>query len=294
MDQAKMIWTDGQVLPEEALKVGILDRTFEHGLGLFETLRTWRRRAPLLDRHLARMRRSASELGLPFETLRIPDASSVAALLDAEPGPDDVVLRITLSGGLSATMGGTLWMRTLPLPKPARPEGMAVEIGSWTRPGDSLARHKTLNYWSRRRAFESAGARGFDEILQGFDSTGHRKVLEGSRTNLFCVRGSTLFTPSTRCPIVPGIMRALVIEQMKTVDGLDLREVDGFHWEDLRGAEEVFLTNSVRGIVPVGRLVTSTAEAPRDWPADRPWTQRLSRLVNDWLRKKGLDHDHGS
>ena len=54
-----MIWVGGRIVPDDALRVSVLDRTFEHGLGLFETLRTWNGRAPLLDRHLARMTRSA-------------------------------------------------------------------------------------------------------------------------------------------------------------------------------------------------------------------------------------------
>ena len=36
-----MIWFRGEVVPDEALRISVLDRTFEHGLGLFETFRTW-------------------------------------------------------------------------------------------------------------------------------------------------------------------------------------------------------------------------------------------------------------
>ena len=34
-----MIWVRGQIVPDEELTISVLDRTFEHGLGLFETLR---------------------------------------------------------------------------------------------------------------------------------------------------------------------------------------------------------------------------------------------------------------
>ncbi len=36
-----MIWVNGRIVPDPSLTISVLDRTFEHGLGLFETLRTW-------------------------------------------------------------------------------------------------------------------------------------------------------------------------------------------------------------------------------------------------------------
>ena len=61
-----MIWVHGEIVPDDALGISVLDRTFEHGLGLFETFRTWNGHATLLDRHLDRLTRSAHELGLPL------------------------------------------------------------------------------------------------------------------------------------------------------------------------------------------------------------------------------------
>ncbi len=78
-----MIWTRGEIIPDEALRISVLDRTFEHGLGLFETFRTWNGHATLLDRHLERMRRSADELGLPLYTGDLPDFGAVVRLKQA-------------------------------------------------------------------------------------------------------------------------------------------------------------------------------------------------------------------
>ena len=43
-----MIWVRGQIVPDDGLSISVLDRTFEHGLGLFETLRTWNGQPTLL------------------------------------------------------------------------------------------------------------------------------------------------------------------------------------------------------------------------------------------------------
>ena len=112
-----MIWVRGQIVPDDALTISVLDRTFEHGLGLFETLRTWNGYATLLPRHLDRLTRSAATLGLPLDLSALPDARDIQDLLQADGGTGDAVVRITLSGGLSPTHGSTLWMRSFPLPE---------------------------------------------------------------------------------------------------------------------------------------------------------------------------------
>ena len=69
-----MIWVDGKIVDDNELKISASDRAFEHGLGLFETLRTWHGGAPLLERHLDRMERSARALGLPFDRFRAAES----------------------------------------------------------------------------------------------------------------------------------------------------------------------------------------------------------------------------
>ena len=127
-----MIWVDGQILPDDGLTINALDRTFEHGLGLFETLRTWGGRPTLLDWHLARMLRSAEELKLPIDPASLPDAEDVRALLEAEGFQEDRMLRITASGG-TASGQSVVWMRSSPLPPPTRDGGEPSPAWHWSR-----------------------------------------------------------------------------------------------------------------------------------------------------------------
>jgi branched-subunit amino acid aminotransferase/4-amino-4-deoxychorismate lyase len=272
-----LIWFDRRIVAGDGASIPVADRTFEHGLGLFETLRTWDGRPTLLDRHLARLTRSADELGLPLDPGSLPDAGAVAELRRANGADGDVLVRITLSGGVPDGRGGSVWMRTAPLPTPPPPGGAVVAPAPWTiSPDDPLARYKTLNYWSRRRAHDRGRSAGADEVLF---ATPDGRVWEGSRTNLFLVRGTSLVTPGLDGPVLPGVMRALVLELAGGV-GLSPRERD-VSAADLDGADEVFLTNSVRGIVPVGRTPTRTFEAPGGW------TRRLSDRLGLWLRESG-------
>jgi branched-subunit amino acid aminotransferase/4-amino-4-deoxychorismate lyase len=273
-----MIWVAGRIVRDRKLKVSALDRTFEHGLGLFETLRTWDGRAVLLERHMARLSRSASELGLPLGPAALPDASAVAKLLRADRVRGDVVLRITLTGGLPESGKSTLWMRTAPLPPP-RTNGVYITFEEWeVSRGDPIARHKALNYWSRRLAFEHASQSDYDEILS---HTGDGLYWEGSRTNLFIVKDGELLTPSRDGPIVPGVMREVVLG--RAVDlSMTVRQTNGLSFEAIQGADEVFLTNAVRGIIPVAEATPCGS-----WPAPGPWTEKLRTRVSDWIDQGG-------
>ena len=278
-----MIWVGGRVVSDEALTISVLDRTFEHGLGLFETMRTWRGRAPLLARHLARLSRSARELGLPLDPSALPDDRAVSELLESEAAEGDRVLRVTLSGGLDQATCSTVWMRTAPLPPPMPGDGAVVELGTWqVGSRDPLARHKSLNYWTRRIAYESSRRAGFDEALF---MTPEGDLQEGSRTNLFFLKDDVLITPGLVGPLVPGIMRSLVLERARAL-ALRTSEVPDLRLATLAEADEIFLTNSVRGIVPVARLVvTRPSTSQQDWRAPGPWTQRLMTLLADWFER---------
>ena len=274
-----MIWVGGRIVPDDALKISVLDRTFEHGLGLFETLRTWEGHPTLLDRHLARLTRSAGELGLPLDPAMLPDAGAVAALLGAGEVPGDALVRITLSGGVSDSAGSTLWMRAGPLPPPVGERGAAIELFGWQVAGlDPLARYKSLNYWGRRIAYNAVKEPGWADESLSF--TPDFSLWEGSRTNVFAVKDEALVTPGLTGPIVPGVMRSLVVETARRL-GLGVVERP-LRLRDIVGADEVFLTNSVRGMIAAG-------EAPpgRTRWTEWPLTRRLWGEILPWLNRGG-------
>ncbi|MHB1559866.1 MAG: aminotransferase class IV [Isosphaeraceae bacterium] len=275
-----MIWTRGEVVPEEALRISVLDRTFEHGLGLFETLRTWRGHATLLLRHLDRMRRSAAALGLRLSAGDEPDAAAVRRLCAADGfGPDsDARLRITMTGGSGADGNSTLWMTAGTLP-PEFPDkrGIRIDRTMVVDPADPLVRHKTLNYWRRRIEQERVAMEQADEVLC---VTPDGLVCEGTRANIFLVERRRLLTPGTEGPLLAGILRGVAIERARRA-GIEV--VEGpVPLAAIAGADEAFLTNSLRGIVPIGRMLGT------DWPAPGPITLALREDIRSWLENGGI------
>ena len=270
-----LIWHRGAIIPANNLRVEVADSAFEHGLGLFETLRAAQGHPLWLGRHLERMSNSARALGLPTLTADdLPDEFAIRELLQAD-SRTDALIRITRTGG--GAVAPTLWVRTGPMPlEIPEPGATIVEASFRVDCDDPLARHKTLNYWARRIAYDRALEQGGHEalILDGFG-----RPCEGSRTNLFLVLGESIVTPPLTSPIVPGLMRRAVIECAVEI-GLHVCETP-LSQEDLRGCSEVFLTNSVRGIIHVARLIGTVN---RRLSGDLATVALLRRALTDsWL-----------
>ena len=155
---ARMIWVGGRIVPDDALTISVLDRTFEHGLGLFETFRTWNGHADAarpppgpadaLGRGAGPAARSVDQL---------PDAEAVAALLEADGrrrrrgAPDHAdAAGSPSSARLDALDAAVAPARRRP-GRRGRPSARAWPVDR----DDPLAGHKTLNYWS-----QAAGLRG--------------------------------------------------------------------------------------------------------------------------------------
>jgi branched-subunit amino acid aminotransferase/4-amino-4-deoxychorismate lyase len=117
---------------------------------------------------------------------------------------------------------------------------------------------------------------GFDEVLSTSDGP---CFWEGSRTNLFLISDDSLITPALSGPIVPGIMRGLVLELARLLR-VHIREVRELDLRTLEEAHEVFLTNSVRGLIPVSRLGDMTWDV-----VPGRLTYGLADYVSQWLNQ---------
>lgn len=253
-----MIWSSHAIIPPEAFAISADDRILEHGIGLFETFRTYNRRAPSLARHRGRLMRSAQALGIALDPELVPDEKAVRDLMAACGINGEARVRITLSGGSPERgLAAKLWMRAQPLAAEAK-KTLALSFAPWTiEREDPLARHKSVNYWSRRLAWEYALGLGRDDALI---TSADGQVWEASRANLFVIQGGRMATPPISGPIVPGIMRSAVLEWARTAGfAIDEREIDR---SEIDQADELFLTNSVRGIMPVMRILDRSLEAP--------------------------------
>jgi len=177
-----------------------------------------------LDRHLARMKRSADAFGFAFDRHHARNELQAATFFLREARR----LRLLLSSS------GALAIESRPLP--AAPDE-AVEVALAPLPveaEDFRLRHKTSDRAFYDKAREAAGT--FEVVFadrEGF-------LTEGSFTNLFVERGGRLLTPPLKRGLLPGVLREVLIEEGRAEEA-DLR------LEDLEGG--FFVGNAVRGLV---------------------------------------------
>jgi 4-amino-4-deoxychorismate lyase len=256
-------WINGR----KDTRLDVRDRGLQYGDGVFETMRVRAGRVRLLGYHLERL-----EAGCRRLKIVLPPARALRIEIErrAAERPEAVIKLIVTRGSGSRgyrPSGRERCTRILslhPLPDrvpdaPVRVRLCAARLGQ--NPG--LAGLKTLN------RLESVLARcewRDPRIWEGLMRDIEENIVCGTMSNLFVRRGATLLTPRLdRCGVA-GVMRRWVLE---TAGDLELRALESrLTWQDLREAEEVFMSNAVVGLRSVGviehgkqRLRTPSVEA---------------------------------
>jgi branched-chain amino acid aminotransferase len=237
--------------------VSVFDRGFLYGDAVFEVLRTYGGVPFALDEHLARLRRSAErvaiELPVDDRSLRDEVERAVAASGNVESYVRIVVTRG--SGPLSLdpdTAEHPLRVVLVEAVTPPAPEAYARGVGAvlvHTRravDGTAAAGAKVTNYLANLLAVREAKARGAHEALV-VDAHGH--VVEGASSNVFVVHGGRVATPPETAGILAGITRARILSAAAAL-GVAVEERD-LSVDDVTGADEVFITSSIRELLSV-------------------------------------------
>jgi para-aminobenzoate synthetase/4-amino-4-deoxychorismate lyase len=232
-------------------------------LGVFETLLVLDGTAVELDAHLDRLAASVRSLyGAALPT-------RARHLLEERAGGLDLGrVRLTIAPG-SSGLECEVAAEAID-PEPCFPSWEAgAELRGFRLPG-GLGAHK----WADRSPIPRF-ADGAVPLLLSEDGD----VLEAGTANVFAVLDEALITPAADGRILPGITRAVTITAAQG-QGLDVHQ-RRVAYEELLGAREVFLTGSVRGIVPAraldgtalgggGEVSSRVAEALREsWQGGR-------------------------
>jgi branched-chain amino acid aminotransferase len=272
------VWIDGTLVAPDAAVVSVFDHGFTVGDGVFETLKVVYGRPFAVTRHLDRLERSATGLGLGLPLGR----KEMRAVIDdviAEVGPGAGRMRITLTGGpapLGSGRGGgppTLVVAAA-AGSPWDADTVAVTV-PWPRNERSaVAGIKTTSYAENVVALAEAAKVGATEALFP-NLVGN--LCEGTGSNVFAVFGDRVLTPPLLAGCLAGVTRALVLEL------LDDADEENIALGDLAQADEVLLTSSTRDVQPL-RLLDG-----RELPgAEGPVAQRAKAAIVG-LQSRDLD-----
>lgn len=287
---------DGRITKPEEAVVPVLDRGFLYGDSVYEVL--WWHRGVLVQQreHLDRLRASGRHLYMDVE---VSDEDLVRAVHDTcdaagTADEEDAYVRLMVtrgSGPLGLDLQNHDAQRVVVVVAPANRPGrerwekglrMAV-VHRRRNPRVALdPRAKTGNYLNNVLAFHEAHLAGADDALM-LNERG--EVTEATTANVYVVRGGRLGTPPLAAGILEGTTRMRILA-LCLEHGIEAAE-EVLVPEDVRTADEVFVSSSVRGILPVVLLDGVAIGDGRPGP--------LTRRVRD-LFEAAADEDaaHGA
>lgn len=276
-----LIFLNGQIVKEEDAKVRVDDLSYQFGYGLFETVKCEQGVPIFFEDHYRRLTGSAKEIGMPFpvdiievkewikDVLKANNLSSARLKIIISKRSNDKFNVLILPGNLERTAG-------------------SYSILGWKLsrdPGSVSFRHKTTSRADSYVAFKSALENGFDEALYVNEKG---ELTECTRANIFLVLEDKLITPLLESGILPGVTRSKVMEIAKSSQ-IQIEEKI-VHRLYLNKSVDVFITNSIIGIMPVTRLKLEDKEF--NFIKRSELTTRLMNLydvcVKDYLKSRNL------
>ncbi len=274
------VWVDGTLVDPETPAVSAVDHGVTVGDGAFETAKIDDGVPFALTRHLRRLDRTMAGLGLPaadHDHIR----KGVEAVLSGER-IDVGRLRFTVTAGrgpLGSDRHDSELTHIVTAVPHARPEPCgAVVTVPWVRnERAATAGLKTTSYADNVVALAHAKAHGAMEAVL---ANTRGELCEATGSNVFVVTGGVVRTPPLDSGCLAGITRELVLEWCRA-DGIEVVE-DALPLEVLNGADEVFLTSSIKDVLPV------SAVDGRSLPAPGPVTADICAV---WARHAALEVD---
>ena len=279
-----IVYLNGEFLPVESAKISVLDRGFIFGDGVYEVLPVYNGHLFRLAEHLQRLENSLQAIRLANPLSRQQWTERLTTLVAHNHGGDQsVYLQVTRGPAkrehnFPHSIQPTVFMMSEAIQaQPPSPGVKAITYPDirWQR-CDIKAVALLANVLLRQQAVD-VGAVETILIRDGY-------VMEGAASNVFVVIDGITMTPPKSQYILPGITRDLILEVMQA-NQLPYQEV-AITETQLRSAAEIWVTSSVREILPITTLDEQTVSSGKPGPI---WSQvwQLYQNYKQQLRSYG-------
>jgi branched-chain amino acid aminotransferase len=252
-----IVYINGLFTPLKNAKVSILDRGFYYGDGLFETMLAFKGKVFRFNQHIERLFISLPQVLIDLPMTRNEVKYVVQQTLDRNKFKN-AVIRLTITRGIndpsfqiSPEVPPTIVIHARPhqpLPRVIYSKGVQVTLLYLQVPILPGIKHslKTCNYLFNILVREISKRQG---SMEGIIVDPILGVTEGATSNVFIVKKGVIKTPAVNIGVLDGVTRKVVLEialnhKIPVKIGLLVPE-------DVLTADEVFITNSGIGIVPV-------------------------------------------
>lgn len=247
-----IVYLNGEFLPADEAKVSVFDRGFLFGDSVYEVIPFYQGVGFRLQAHLERLNHS-------LRAVRIKNEGSWNEILDTlvrknGGGNLSVYLQVTRgnagkrSHAYDDSLEPTVFACCTPI-KDVWGEGAKSVVPLKAIVTEDLRWHrcdiKSTCLLPNILVLQQAKDEGVQEALFSRND----KLTEGSACNLFLVKRGVLYTPKRSSEILGGITRELVLE-LADKHAIQFQEVD-IDYEQLLSADEVWVSSSTRGVVPV-------------------------------------------
>lgn len=256
----ELVSVNGEIYKPEDAKISVFDRGFLYGDAIYEVTRSYGKVLAHLELHIDRLYRSADRLAMPLPWSKEELIAELYRIHKAADG-EDAYIRIQVSRGEGpisldprAARGVNTVIYVKPVPKP-NPENYTKGVSVVTT--DVLRNSKNAidpniksgNYLNNILAIQKGLATNAAECLmvnrEGF-------ITEATTSNIYMVKDGRVYSSPDNFDILWGITRSRVRE-LARAHNVDWVE-KGFTPEELRNADEVFLTSSIREVMPVSHV----------------------------------------
>lgn len=276
-----MLYLDGEFVPAATATVSVNDRGFQFADGCYEVTLVVDGRCIALDRHLARLQRALDTLRIEFDAASLAPIHHELIERNELAGLPLASIYVQITRGVAPRahafpvgVAPTVLVRAQEIAGPSR---SAIEQGSRAMTADDIrwgrVDIKTIGLLPNVLVQQAAVDAGVDDVILHRDGV----VTEGSHTNVFGVIDGVLVTAPADHRILPGVVRAVVIESALAA-GIQVAERE-WTLDELRAADEVFMTSTTAGARPIvevdGRSVGAGSRGPM--------TVRLQDLYQDFV-----------
>lgn len=270
----ELCYIEGQFVPPEEAKIPVSDLMIQRGVGVFETIGTWKRRPLMLTPHLERLLRSASSSRIcPLQTL---DEMKKIVKTGIQQVEGDIQVKVYLSGGdefdeekgfTQPRLFAVFEKMNLPAPE-AYEKGVSLEPVPIGREDPSV---KSVDYRSTYSL-----TKGAFEVL--YCPKG--EITEAGHSTFFMILKGVLVTaPLSR--VLKGTTRQIVLE-LASREGLRVEERCPLLTE-LAEASEAFITGSVKKILPVVRVGERTIGTGHPGKVTARLSDAYLQHIEQWL-----------
>lgn len=253
LDRVNYTYVNGKIIAADQPVLPVNNRGYRYGDGIFETIRVYDGKIPLAVLHFERLFTSLSllQFAIPAHFTKEKLNTEILSLCKKNNCESNARIRLSVSRGEGGLFDGNLSLQytieAWPLDEGSlgiNENGLVIDIFPDARRScDKFSGIKSSSAQLYSLAAIFAKAHQFNDCLI-LNSSG--AIADSTIANVFLVKDGIIRTPSLREGCIDGVMRRYLMEKLQA-PGYRVQEIRIEHG-DLLAADEIFLTNAIKGI----------------------------------------------